>query len=300
MENKNSFKVSIIVPAYNEQDNINPLLDSFDKMFQKANFNGEVIVVNDGSTDQTLEYLEKNQAKYDFLKILSHPINQGITASLESGFNKAEGDIFIYYPADLQYLPEDIPKLIDKMLEGYDIVTGWKQGNYGGKKAVSVIYNFLCRLFFKISVHDLNSVKAFKKEIFANIPLQKDWHRYMIVLAAAKGYKVGEVKITLYPRQHGKSKFNTNRILPAFWDFVAVLFVVKYSQKPMILFGNFGLITFSIGVLISVYLSILHFMGQKIGDRPLLLFAILLIFIGVQFFALGLLGELINKNNRKK
>ncbi|MBU0597577.1 glycosyltransferase family 2 protein [Patescibacteria group bacterium] len=292
--------ISVIIPAYNEEENLPVLLQKIDEMFRQSGLHGEAVVINDGSTDDTQVILDGLKNKFVFLKTIEHTVNSGVTASLENGISRATGDILIYYPADLQYLPEDIPKLVKKINDGCDIVTGWRQGKYGGKAFVSKIYNFISRLFFKISVHDLNSVKAFKKEIFSNISFQKDWHRYMVVLAAAKGYKVAEVRITLYPRMYGKSKFGPQRVLPAFWDFVVVLFVIKFSQKPMRLFGNLGLISFIIGLGLLIYLSILHWLGEKIGDRPLLLISILLIFVGIQFIAIGLLGELINQNSRKK
>lgn len=269
-------------------------------MFQQSGLTGEVIVINDGSADLTGQKLEEAREQYPFLSIVTHKANRGITAALESGFEKATRDIFIYYPADLQYSPADIPQLVAKMNEGYDMVTGWRQGRYGGKKIVSAVYNFLSRLFFNVSVHDLNSVKAFRREIFSTIPLQADWHRYMVVLAASQGYRVAEVRIPLYPRRYGQSKFGPNRVVRAFWDFVVVVFFIKYSQKPMVLFGNAGLACSLIGFGTLIYLAILHFQGQRIGDRPLLLISILIIFIGIQLFALGLLGELINRQTRRK
>ncbi len=157
----------------------------------------------------------------------------------------------------------------------------------------------MSRLFFRVAVHDLNGVKAFCREVLSDLQFQPDWHRYLVVLAAARGYTVGEVKITLYPRRAGVSKFGPGRVLRAFWDFVVVLFVAKYSQKPMQLFGNLGLVFVSAGVIISAYLSYLHFLGQKIGDRPLLLLAILLIVTGIQFFVLGLIGELVVRRRRR-
>ena len=293
-------KISVIIPAYNEQESIPILLEQCATRFQQSGLTGQVIVINDGSADLTGQKLAEAKKQYPFLSIVDHQANRGITAALESGFAKAEGDIFIYYPADLQYSPADIPQLVAKMNEGYDMVTGWRQGRYGGKKIVSAVYNFLSRLFFNVSVHDLNSVKAFRREIFSTIPLQADWHRYMVVLAASQGYRVAEVRIPLYPRRYGQSKFGPNRVVRAFWDFVVVVFFVKYSQKPMVLFGNAGLACSLIGVAILIYLAVLHFQGQKIGDRPLLFISILIIFVGLQLFALGILGELINQQMRRK
>jgi len=292
-------EISVVVPAHNEQENIPELLERFAAMFRSSGLSGEVIVVDDGSTDSTAAVLREEQGKHPFLRIRTHRRRRGITAALETGFAAASGEILVFYPADLQYLPEDIPLLVNKVREGFDIVTGWRQGRYGGKKFVSGVYNLLSRLFFRVAVHDLNGVKAFGREVLPDLQFQPDWHRYLVVLAAARGYTVGEVKITLHPRRAGVSKFGPGRVLRAFWDFTVVLFVAKYSQKPMQLFGNLGLVFVSVGVIISAYLSYLHFLGQKIGDRPLLLLAILLIVTGIQFFVLGLIGELVVRRRRR-
>ena len=288
-------EISIVVPAHNEEENIPELLERFSSMFSDSGLKGEVIVIDDGSTDSTGERLKEGLGRHSFLRVETQPRRRGITAALEKGFALARGSILIFYPADLQYLPDDIPRLVAGFASGYDIVTGWRQGRYGGKRLVSFIYNLLSRLFFRVTVHDLNGVKAFRREVLETLQFQPDWHRYLVVLAAARGFQVGEVKIPLYPRRHGVSKFGPGRVLRAFWDFVVVLFVAKFSQKPMVLFGNLGLIFVSIGIALSAYLSYLHFLGQKIGDRPLLMLAILLIITGIQFFALGLLGELIGR-----
>ncbi len=296
---RNPSKISVVVPAHNEEENIPELLRRFERMFETSGLAGEVIVVNDGSTDGTAGRVREGMERYPFVKTVDLPFRRGITAALEEGIGRAAGEIIVFYPADLQYLPEDIPSLTAKIDEGFDIVTGWRQGRYGGRRFVHSVYNLLSRLFFKVSVHDLNSVKAFKKEVFTRLPLQPNWHRYLVVLAASQGCRVGEVKVTLHPREHGESKFGRSRVLPAFWDFVVVLFVVKYSQKPMQLFGNLGLLFTIAGVAIAAYLTVIWFKGMRIGDRPLLLLAILLIFVGIQFLALGLIGELINRRNRR-
>ncbi|HOO77074.1 MAG TPA: glycosyltransferase family 2 protein [bacterium] len=293
-------KLSVIIPAHNEEENIVPLLEALESMFAESGLEGETIVIDDGSTDATLQRLEEGGRNRPFLRVVRHLRRRGITAALETGFAAARGEVLVFYPADLQYHPRDIPSLVARVDEGYDIVTGWRQGKYGKKRVVSSIYNRLSRIFFKVSVHDLNGVKAFRREVVADLQFQPDWHRYLVVLAASRGWTVSEVKVPLYPRRHGSSKFKSDRVLRAFWDFVVVLFVVKFSQKPMVLFGNLGLIFIGIGMALSVYLSYLHFLGQKIGDRPLLLLAILLLVTGIQFFALGLLGELIGRRRGRQ
>jgi glycosyltransferase involved in cell wall biosynthesis len=286
------YKISVVVPAYNEQENIPPLLENFQKMFRESRLEGEVLLVDDGSTDKTYELARESEKKYPFLRTLTNKTHQGLTSALQRGFDNAAGDIYLFWPADLQYMPEDIPKFIQKMKEGNDIVTGWKRGSYGIKSFVSFFYNTLSRWLFKIKVHDLNSVKAFKKEVLKDLPLRKDWHRYIVVMAAEKGFKVDEVKIPLYPRKYGKSKFGIWRIPIGVLDLFSVKFQVSFMRKPMLFFGSIGLISLFLGFLtgiVALYLRIF----QHEGFRPVLYLVILLVLSGLSLFALGFLAEAI-------
>jgi glycosyltransferase involved in cell wall biosynthesis len=290
--NENSFKISVVVPAYNEEENIPLLLENFEKMFKESKLEGEVLLVDDGSTDKTFKLAKDYEKKYSFLKALTNKTHRGVTTALQTGFKNASGDIYLFWPADLQYLPEDIPRLIQKMKEGNDIVTGWKQGSYGIKTFVSFFYNSLSRWIFKVKVHDLNSVKAFRKEVLDDLPLRKDWHRYMVVMAADKGFKVDEVKIPLYPRRFGKSKFGLWRIPIGVLDLFSVKFQVSFMRKPMLLFGSLGLILVLLGVLagfLAIYLRII----MHEGFRPILYLVILFVLSGISLFALGFLAEAI-------
>jgi len=289
---ENSYKISVVVPAYNEEENIPPLLENFEKMFRESKLEGEVLLVDDGSTDKTFELARENEKKYPFLRTLTNKTHQGLTSALQRGFDNAKGDVYLFWPADLQYMPEDIPKFIQKMKEGNDIVTGWKQGSYGLKSFVSFFYNTLSRWLFKIKVHDLNSVKAFNKEVLEDLPLRKDWHRYIVVMAAEKGFRVGEVRIPLYPRKYGKSKFGIWRIPIGVLDLFSVKFQVSFMRKPMLFFGSIGLILLFWGFLtglLAMYLRIV----QHEGFRPLLYLVILLVLSGISLFALGFLAETI-------
>lgn len=285
-------KVSVVVPAYNEADNIPVLMQEFSKMFSDSRLNGEVILVDDGSTDGTFLKAKECQGKYNFLKVAVHKRNLGLTDALMTGFSKARGRIFVFWPADLQYLPEEIPKLVGKIDAGYDVICGWKQGRYGIKRFVSFVYNSLSRIFFRVGVHDLNSVKAFRREIVSEVPLRKDWHRYMVVMAADKGYKIGEVKVKLYPRRFGQSKFGFWRIPIGFLDLLSVKFQLSFMKKPLLLFGFLGMILILLGILtggVTVYLRI----AKNEGFRPLLYLVILLVLSGLSFFVLGFLAEAI-------
>jgi glycosyltransferase involved in cell wall biosynthesis len=285
-------KVSVVVPAYNEAENITPLMEEFSKMFSESKMKGEVILVDDGSTDGTFLKAKACQDKYSFLKVAVHKRNKGLTDALMTGFSVARGRIFVFWPADLQYLPEEIPKLVERIDAGYDVVCGWKQGRYGIKRFVSFVYNFLSRILFGVGVHDLNSVKAFKREIVSEVPLRKDWHRYMVVMAADKGYKIGEAKVKVYPRRFGQSKFGFFRIPIGFLDLLSVKFQISFMKKPLLLFGFSGLILIFLGILtggVAVYLRI----ARHEGLRPLLYLVILLTLMGISLFALGFLAEAI-------
>jgi len=291
-KDEKNLKVSVIVPAYNETENVPILMSRFAEMLEKSDFSAEVILVDDGSTDSTLKEAERYEEKYTFLKVLSHPTNRGVTDSLMTGFKNSGGEIFVFWPADLQYLPEDIPKLIKKIDEGFDVVCGWKQGRYS-RKFVSLVYNWLSRSLFKVEVHDLNSVKAFRKEVFERIPImRKDWHRYMVVMAAEKGFKIGEVKIPLYPRKHGESKFGFWRILTGFLDLLSVKFQLSFMKKPLLFFGSLGIGLFLLGILVGFVAIFLRIIFNE-GFRPLLYLVILCILSGISFFALGFLAETI-------
>ena len=285
-------KVSIVVPAYNEVENIAPLMEHFSNMFSESKLSGEVILVDDGSTDKTFLKAKECQGKYSFLKVAVHRRNRGLTDALMTGFSMARGKIFVFWPADLQYLPEEIPRLVERIDDGYDVVCGWKRGSYGIKRIVSFIYNLLSRIVFRVKVHDLNSVKAFRREIVDDIPWRRDWHRYMVVMAADKGYKIGEVKVKLYPRLSGQSKFGFWRIPIGFLDLLSVKFQLSFMKKPLLLFGFLGLILIFLGIVtggVAVYLRV----AKNEGLRPLLYLVILLVLSGISFFALGFLAEAI-------
>lgn len=293
VEKSDNLKVSVIVPAYNEMENIPILMEKFSLMFEKSKLLGEVILVDDGSTDKTLDEAKRCEKKYPFLKVVSHRTNQGVTDSLLTGFENSRGEIFVFWPADLQYMPEDIPKLVEKIDEGYDVVCGWKQGYYGMKRFVSFVYNTLSRSIFRIKIHDLNSVKAFKKKIIKEIPvMRKDWHRYMVVMANELGFKIGEVKIPLYLRKYGKSKFGFWRIPIGFLDLLSVKFQLSFMKKPLLFFGSLGLGLFILGILVGIVAIFLRIILHE-GFRPLLYLVILCVLSGISFFALGFLAETI-------
>ena len=284
-------EISVIIPAYNEEENIPILLEKLDEMIKKEGSAFEVVLVDDGSNDNTYSKAIEYQNKFDFLKVVRHKKTKGITDALLSGFNVANGEIFVFFPADLQYMPEDIPKLIARIKEGYDVVTGWKVGKYENR-FISGVYNWLSRKLFRVPVHDLNSIKAFKKEVVENSPWRKDWHRYMVVMAYEQGFDIGEVKVNLYPRKYGKSKFGLWRIPVGVLDLIAVKFQMSFMRKPMLFFGSIGGVLILAALIVGIVALYLRFSLHR-GYRPL---GFLIIFLGISgllLFIFGFLAEAI-------
>jgi glycosyltransferase involved in cell wall biosynthesis len=284
--------VSVLVPAKDESDNLPEFIQRCAQALGSAGFSFEVIVVNDGSRDGTDSVLRELQRQYPFLEIVTHRRQRGIADALRSAGDVARGDIFVFYPADLQYLPEDIPGLVAPILENRaDIVTGTKQGKYE-KAFVSRVYNGLCRWLFGVRVTDLNSVKAYRREVMLGVPLRPDWHRYMVVIAAADGYRLTSLPVPLYPRRAGTSKFNWRRIPVGMFDLVSVWFQLRFGRKPMMFFGVGGALLFVIGFLAGIAALVLRF-GYGIGLRPLLNLVETMVISGIVLFGFGFLGEMI-------
>jgi glycosyltransferase involved in cell wall biosynthesis len=284
--------VSVLVPAKDEADNLPEFIERCAQALGSAGFSFEVIVVNDGSRDGTDQVLRELQRTYPFLEIVTHRRQRGIADALRSAGDVARGDIFVFYPADLQYLPEDIPGLVAPILENRaDIVTGTKQGKYE-KAFVSSVYNSLCRWLFGVRVTDLNSVKAYRREVMLGVPLRPDWHRFMVVIAAADGYRLTSLPVPLYPRRAGTSKFNWRRIPVGIFDLVSVWFQLRFGRKPMLFFGVGGALLFIVGLLAGITSLVLRF-GFGFGFRPLLNLVETMVISGVVLFGFGFLGEMI-------
>jgi len=284
--------VSVLVPARDEAGNLPLFMEQAHEAFAAAPERYEVIVVDDGSRDESWELLQRLQPQYPFLRIVRHRSPRGIADALRTGFLHARGDVLVFYPADLQYRPSDIPRLVAPILAGdSDMVTGRKEGVYE-KAFVSRIYNRLSRALFDVPVRDLNSVKAYRREVMDVLPMRPDWHRYMIVVAAAAGFSVTEIPVPLYPRHAGKSKFGIGRIPVGTLDMLSVWFELRFAQKPLLLFGMMGAVLFALGVLTGIVaLAIRIFAG--IGFRPLLNLVETCVIVGSVLFVGGLLGEMI-------
>jgi glycosyltransferase involved in cell wall biosynthesis len=281
--------VSVVVPAFNEEGNIEEFTRLFAEMVDRSDYDYELIFVDDGSTDGTFDRISAAAEKHAFVKYTRHPYNLGLTEALQSGFAAADGGIYVFYPADLQYLPEDIPTLVKPVIEGADVSTGWKQGKYK-KRFVSSIYNYLSRKIFRLKVHDLNSVKAFRSDILADMFLRKDWHRYIVVMAADKGRRIAEVKIPLYERKWGESKFSFWRIPVGVLDMIAVKTQLTLLKKPLLYFGIAGIVMFALAFAVGLYAIYLRFFLEH-GQRAYLYLVLLLAGTGMGLFILGFLAE---------
>ncbi len=284
--------VSVLVPAKDEAENLPLFMEKAAAAFAGQSARYEVIVVDDGSSDGTWDLLRQLQGRYAFLRAIRHRSQRGIADSLRSGYLAASGRVLVFYPADLQFLPEDIPRLAQPVLDGEsDMVTGYKQGKYE-KAFVSGIYNGLSRSLFHVPVRDLNSVKAYRREIMDVLPVRPDWHRYMIVIAAAEGFSVTEIPVPLYPRHAGKSKFGLGRIPVGVLDMLSVWFELRFGRKPLLLFGLLGAGLFTLGLFVGIGAVLWRVVGG-VGFRPLLNLVETCVIVGSVLFVGGFLGEMV-------
>jgi glycosyltransferase involved in cell wall biosynthesis len=291
--------ISVFIPAHNEAGNVTPLFDKIARAFDALRVDGEIIFVDDGSTDATWNEANAAAARHSCARLFRHRKSLGLTEAMRTGFRQCRGDIVIFLPADLESDPEeDLPKLLTKMNEGYDVVAGWRQGRRDGKVFASAIANTVSRRLFGLQVHDLNWIKAFRREVIENIRLRSGWHRFILILAAAQGFKIGEVPVNFYPRQKGKSHYGLGRLPISFLDVLVLRFLLTFSRKPMLFFGGLGLILSAASLATFAVLAAMYFvsLGQR---RPVFDFAGVLLLVGVLFFVVGFLAELIvNQNER--
>jgi len=232
-------RISVFMPANNEAENLPKVLEKINRVFKKYKIKGEVIVVNDGSKDNTKEVLDKLSKKYKYLSYVNHDIKRGIAECFNTGFKYVKGDIIIILPSDLQSDPEeDIPKLLNKMEEGYDLVCGVREKWNRPKRKIieSKGYSFASRILFKSKIRDFNWIRAFKRDIIKDITLRKGWHRYFVIQVLAKGYRVGEVGVKEYAREKGSSKFNFSRLITGTIDMFAVKFYLSFLDNPLYFF----------------------------------------------------------------
>jgi glycosyltransferase involved in cell wall biosynthesis len=290
--------LSIVIPLYNEEENVEPLYNQLRATLDGAGREYEIIIVDDGSTDGSFEVLKRLHQGDERLKVIRFRRNFGQTAAFAAGFDRSQGQVVITMDADLQNDPADIPLLLEKVVEGYDVVSGWRlprQDPFLTRRLPSMMANWLISQVTRVRLHDYGcSLKAYRREVVKNVQLYGELHRFIPAIANWTGVSVAEVPVRHYPRRFGKSKYGLSRTARVLLDLLTVRFLLSYSTRPIHIFGGLGLISFVAGISLGGYLSYVKFvLGEKIGDRPLLLLAILLMVMGVQLISMGLLGELV-------
>lgn len=297
-ENRRDF--AVLIPAFNEAPVVPALVRELRSAFQALELDGEVILVDDGSTDGTAEVARREAADWEAFKVVSHRRNLGKTEAMLTAAAHTERSVLVLFDADLQHRPDEIPRFLAGLQDGWDVVTGRKVGNYE-KRGVSSVYNRLSRGIFRVPVSDLNSMKAFRAEILDGLFLRHDWHRFFVVLAHARGFRVTEIDIDLLPRRAGESKYQGGfRVFIGVMDLLSVWFMLFFSRKPLLLFGasGFGLIALGALVgLLAIYLRFVHpLLGFEpyippMGYRPLLTLVMLLETLGFLLVGFGLVSE---------
>ena len=290
--------LSIVIPLFNEVDNLEILHSQLDSVLKTLDETYEIIFIDDGSTDGSYQTLKRLQAQDERVRVIRFRRNFGQTAAFAAGFDLARGNIIITMDADLQNDPSDIPLLLEKIDEGYDVVSGWRVGRqdkFLTRRLPSQIANFLISKLTRVRLHDYGcSLKAYRRDVVKNIELYGEMHRFIPALASWMGIEVAEVPVNHFARKFGKSKYGLGRIIKVVLDLLTVKFLLDYASRPIQIFGLLGLFSLMGGMVLAVYLTVLRlFFDQPLSDRPILLLAILLIMLGVQFIMMGLLGEMV-------
>ncbi len=282
----------VVIPAFDEAPVIEATIHSLMACFEMYGLEGDVLLVDDGSSDGTAELALAAADGWSHLKVVRHRANQGKTEAMLTASLHTDRTFMVLYDADLQHAPDEIPRFLRELQDGWDIVTGRKIGAYG-KRAVSSVYNALSRRVFRVPVSDLNSMKAFRREILDEVTLRHDWHRFFVVLAHARGWTVTEIDIALHPRRAGVSKYQgPGRVLVGVLDLLSVAFLLRFGRKPLLFFGTPGVAMLGLGVVVGLVALWLRFV-QGFGFRPFLYLVILLVTVGVLLIGVGFLGELV-------
>jgi glycosyltransferase involved in cell wall biosynthesis len=295
--------ISIVIPLLNEKESLRELTDRIGQAI--GEFDYEIILVDDGSDDGSWNEIERLSEDDQAICGIKLRRNYGKSAALQAGFQEASGKYIVTMDADLQDDPFEIPEMIRKLENGADLVSGWKKVRHDpiSKTVPSRFFNAVTRWTTGIRLHDFNcGLKAYRREVTEHIHLYGELHRYVPLLAKWQGFgNIEEQEVNHHPRKYGTTKFGLSRFMNGFLDLVTLLFVNRYMERPMHFFGTIGVLLTVVGSLINIYIAALKiFWGQPIGDRPLLFLGILLVVIGVQFFSIGFLGEMVNKNRVHK
>jgi glycosyltransferase involved in cell wall biosynthesis len=290
--------LSVVIPAYNEEENVPILYEKLKKVLDSLGEDYEIIFVDDGSTDGTYQRLKQLAEKDSRLKVIRFKRNYGQTAAMSAGFEHAKGDVIITLDADLQNDPEDIPLLLEKLEEGYHVVSGWRKDRkdpFLSRRLPSMIANWLISKITGVHLHDYGcTLKAYRAEVVKDLELFGDMHRFLPALTKRRGAKITEVVVRHHPRMFGKSKYGIGRTIRVLLDIMLVKFLNEYINKPLYMFGSVGFLLLGLGLFSLFYLIFLKlFLEEPIGRRPLLILSVLLILAGIQLISTGLLAELL-------
>jgi glycosyltransferase involved in cell wall biosynthesis len=296
-----SYFISVIIPAYNEENSIPELYRQIMLTVREMQKNNtisqyELVFVNDGSTDATESVMLDLHEKDANVHVISLRRNFGKATALNAGLRHVNGDIIFTIDADLQDAPKEFPRFIAKLFEGYDLVVGWKANRLDSieKRLPSKLFNKVTSNFSGVNLHDHDcGFKAFRRDVADSLDLYGELHRYIPVLAHRQGFRITEIPVEHHKREFGRSKYGVERYLRGLFDFLTTIFLIRYSDRPMYFFGKIGLLCLTVGLAICSYLTVIWFMGNPIGGRPLLVLGVLLILLGIQFISTGFIGNLL-------
>jgi glycosyltransferase involved in cell wall biosynthesis len=295
--------ISVVVPVYDEELTLAPLYDELAAALDPLTRPWEVVFVDDGSSDGSFATLTRLHAAHDNVRVIRLRRNFGKAAALAAGFAQAQFDVVVTIDADLQDDPGEIPRLLAKLDEGFDLVTGWKTKRRDPwlRRALSKVFNAATSRVSGLRLHDLNcGLKAYRADVLAGVRIYGELHRFLPVLAHYRGFRVAELPVNHRPRAHGRSRYGPERYLRGFFDLVTVTFIGRYRYRPLHLFGGLGLLLSILGFGVLLYLTVLKATGEAIGHRPLLLLGVLLVVVGLQFFSLGLLSEMVTSQHEER
>jgi dolichol-phosphate mannosyltransferase len=295
--------ISVVVPVHDEERSVALLYDELRSALEPLNAPWEAIFVDDGSTDGTFSALTRLHDAEQNVIVVRLRRNFGKAAALVAGFDQARGETVVTIDGDLQDDPAEIPRLLAKLDEGFDLVSGWKTRRRDplSRRILSRIFNRVTSAFSGVRLHDMNcGLKAYRAEVVHGLRLYGELHRFIPVLAHYRGFRIAELPVNHRPREHGRSRYGVERYVRGFLDLLTVSFIGRYRHRPLHLFGGLGLILGFIGSAILVYLTVVKALGHAIGQRPLLLLGVLLVVIGMQFFSLGLISEMITSQHEER
>ena len=293
----------MVIPLFNEEESLPELYRGIVRELSSHSCDLEIIFVDDGSTDDSFSTLKRLQDRDSRIRIIRFRRNFGKSAALAAGFQHARGEIVVTMDADLQDRPQEVGKLLARLEQGFDLVSGWKvkRRDPWRKRAASRIFNFVTALLTGVPLHDLNcGLKAYRREVIREVKVYGEMHRFIPVLASYRGFRIGEIPVEHAPRAYGRSKYGASRFLGGFFDLLTVIMLTRYNSKPLHIFGILGVVLLLAGFSILAWLTAGWFQGRWIEDRPLFMLGILFLIMGVQFIFFGLLAEMIAYSSRRE